>query len=426
MQYDKTNIDNAFKSQVGFYEIDNIQLGRQTSGLLIVGKSYKITNFKTGDNFLNVGASANVNGEIFIATGTTPTSWTNDSELQDLQLVTSNSGYFVNDLNINLQDIKDSLQLNDNFVEYESVTDYLLRIYESSVISLLNNFIAKSKQLLNSNSFIKNQNVFNSFDYNLVNQSGNFNGFLVKNVNANDLKISINKLLIQLNEVDNFDIYIYDLQKTAPLHVINVDYTDSFDLLEQLSNIILNANNKAYLIGFYEYNSANPQNTQLNETNQIFEYINVDCSLKNTTILPVTIAKEYHNWTGLTYNLPTNILSHAAISFPKSFNFNYSQIPDYTNVIISNIEMFSEALQYEIAINILNDCINSNRFNQTTESKDNEQWERYKNEYTTKLEGLDVFTKDGKAVKQTGILETLVHDFTNIDSVLFPKLLWGI
>ena len=53
------------------------------SGALVVGTTYRIILFVIGDNFTNVGGS-NVTGAVFIATGTTPTVWTNGSQLQAL------------------------------------------------------------------------------------------------------------------------------------------------------------------------------------------------------------------------------------------------------------------------------------------------------------------------------------------------------
>ncbi len=52
----------------------------QTSGTLVVGKRYRINDWITTDDFTNVGG-ANVDGTEFIATGTTPTTWTNSSSL---------------------------------------------------------------------------------------------------------------------------------------------------------------------------------------------------------------------------------------------------------------------------------------------------------------------------------------------------------
>lgn len=54
----------------------------QTSGALIVGHSYTIRTFVAGDDFVNVGGT-NVTGNIFTASGTTPTVYTNGSTLVD-------------------------------------------------------------------------------------------------------------------------------------------------------------------------------------------------------------------------------------------------------------------------------------------------------------------------------------------------------
>jgi len=50
-------------------------------GALVIGQTYEIIQYVAGDDFLNVGASSNATGEIFVATGTTPTIWTNGSVL---------------------------------------------------------------------------------------------------------------------------------------------------------------------------------------------------------------------------------------------------------------------------------------------------------------------------------------------------------
>lgn len=56
----------------------------QTAGPLVTGKTYLILTYEAGDDFTNVGAAANTDGEFFTATGTTPTTWTNGSVLQDV------------------------------------------------------------------------------------------------------------------------------------------------------------------------------------------------------------------------------------------------------------------------------------------------------------------------------------------------------
>ncbi len=53
----------------------------QTNGSLVTGKRYRIDTYVAGDDFTNVGG-ANVSGTVFVATGTTPTTWTNSSSLR--------------------------------------------------------------------------------------------------------------------------------------------------------------------------------------------------------------------------------------------------------------------------------------------------------------------------------------------------------
>lgn len=52
----------------------------QTVGPLVVGTSYYIGSYVAGDDFTNVGGT-NTQGTYFIATGTTPSVWTNASSL---------------------------------------------------------------------------------------------------------------------------------------------------------------------------------------------------------------------------------------------------------------------------------------------------------------------------------------------------------
>jgi hypothetical protein len=79
-----------------------------TSGTLLVGMYYTITTFVGGDNFSNVGAVNNATGQVFIATGTTPTNWTNGSTLTSW--------------NVNA-----TLDLDDLLVALFSAAEYLTR-----------------------------------------------------------------------------------------------------------------------------------------------------------------------------------------------------------------------------------------------------------------------------------------------------------
>jgi hypothetical protein len=55
-----------------------------TSGTLTVGKRYRLKDWITGDDFTNVGAASNADGVEFVATGTTPTTWSNSSVVENI------------------------------------------------------------------------------------------------------------------------------------------------------------------------------------------------------------------------------------------------------------------------------------------------------------------------------------------------------
>lgn len=59
---------------------------RLTSGALESGKIYLIVRLRSGDDFRNLGAAANVAGTVFTATGTTPTAWTKSSVLREVKI----------------------------------------------------------------------------------------------------------------------------------------------------------------------------------------------------------------------------------------------------------------------------------------------------------------------------------------------------
>jgi hypothetical protein len=87
----KDSVDNKTKKvkskNAALYKkyIASLSQGKssQTSGLLIIGRTYVIEQLLGGDDFSNVGYISNTP---FVATGTTPDVWTNSTEVIDAQL----------------------------------------------------------------------------------------------------------------------------------------------------------------------------------------------------------------------------------------------------------------------------------------------------------------------------------------------------
>jgi len=85
-----TNLKNWVSTRNGLHtRAGNIQ----TSGVLIIGRLYTMLDTYLGDDFTNVGATINQYGQSFIATGTTPTSWTLGTELMVVDLADIEATY---------------------------------------------------------------------------------------------------------------------------------------------------------------------------------------------------------------------------------------------------------------------------------------------------------------------------------------------
>ena len=84
-----TNLKNWVSSRSGLHTNGNIQ----TTGLLVIGRLYTMLDSFIGDDFTNVGAITTQYGQSFIATGTTPTSWTLGTELMVVDLADIEASY---------------------------------------------------------------------------------------------------------------------------------------------------------------------------------------------------------------------------------------------------------------------------------------------------------------------------------------------
>lgn len=98
--------DTTLMSNDGSIDVVQVYL---TSGVLNIGTKYIISNYIAPDDFVNVGAASNASGVIFIATGTTPTTWANLSEVN----VYGERNY---DISKNLHGTRVSKDLNTPFV----------------------------------------------------------------------------------------------------------------------------------------------------------------------------------------------------------------------------------------------------------------------------------------------------------------------
>jgi len=77
------------------YKASAAEITKTTSGVIVTGKTYVVVDLKAGDDFANVGYVSE--GTPFVATGTTPTTWTQGTEvfnLTDLPTITTYASNF--------------------------------------------------------------------------------------------------------------------------------------------------------------------------------------------------------------------------------------------------------------------------------------------------------------------------------------------
>jgi hypothetical protein len=423
---DWTLIKAAFLELIGFRTEQDLNFN-QNSGILTIGQTYEITNFIAGDDFTNVGAGANVTGEIFIATGATPTTWTNLSVLNNNSLLESLSGFYVNDIpGVDLISVEKAIALNPTtLIKTESIAEYLARIYETETKVLINKFIQKAKTILGTKELLYNSDLSKNYEYSEKDQDGSFNGYLIQMNESYSIKGIIENIQIQLKESDSFRIYLYKLTQKAPIKTFDFSYTTGFNKqIEAVTDWILEymnseESNLTYLIGFYEYDSSNPQSVQLSETNKLFQYNTENYYCEYFQYEFIKINNDNLNWNGSEYDLPADIDSFNCILQPATMNLRMKVNIDSTDIIIDNKINFAEALQYQIGKRIVTDALNTKNFNGVTESQND--WENLAMFFEQKLNGYNLTNTNGLNIPIIGLINQIVYDFEKLDEGLFKQ-----
>ncbi len=113
----KTNLDKAYKVYSSI--INQVITEQKTSPVkpgekFIIGKTYFISTLAKGDDFTNIGASQNLTGTYFIATGESPNSWSKSEIIYDNAPV--------------ITELENTLGV-DLYWKYKDVGQYILNSY---------------------------------------------------------------------------------------------------------------------------------------------------------------------------------------------------------------------------------------------------------------------------------------------------------
>ncbi|MCP4665180.1 MAG: hypothetical protein GY849_02345 [Deltaproteobacteria bacterium] len=370
-----------------------IQYESVTSGNLVVGNWYEITDISGSADFTTVGASANTVGLIFEAT----------------------AGIIV---------------WGTGSLNTSPVIDYLNLVRTEETQNIFKQFVSSLQRKLNITELKVNSKLIKQFATLKKNQNETAKGFYFKLANSKSLEMVIKSISLHLNAVDTCRIYLYEVGKTSA--IFQYDYTSKnneidFETLTDWKANFEDATNsgKEYLLLYYDYDVDNVQSLiQLEETTEIYYNTESFVSKNNNYVFftPVEIPKSYWIWNGGTsnYDIP-NLENKKALSFKTSqengLNIDFNIVCNITQILIDNKNLFSKMLQLAFAERILNDAFVSARSNRVKRNSEKESL-NFAKKYHALLHGENVATDQGLQWI-SGEISRVVNNFKNIDCKCF-------
>lgn len=349
-------------------------------------------------------------------------------------LKVSQSGYYVNDLpGVDFDIINKGLSHDQT-----SVNTYLANVHQSEIADLVNCFVNSAKSNLGSHAILSNFDVTNGIaDYtDLATKNARFVGWVITPRSSNNIKAQITKIGLQLSGAQTLKLYLYETSQQNPIKTFNFAYTTPLSLQWlAVTDFIINyrgtyGTRQKYLLGYYEYDPNNVIAGQLTESAVEFDF---DCGCNSAPrrifgeyvwIEPIEIPNNKLNLVGSDYLLPNvDDLSQYHCEESRGMFAKINVTCDITDVILDNISVFSKALQYKIAVRILDDFLASKRLNDTTDGKRFREFaEDKRNMYWSILNGWN----DSTGFRRRGIIDDITVDFSRLDDVCLPCLADGI
>jgi hypothetical protein len=369
-----------------------------TSGSIVVGNWYQISDNSGGADFTTTGSSDNNIGTLFKATSTNLT-WGTGS------------------------------------LTTQPVIDYLNLVRNDEIQSVIRQWVALMSQYYSNQSVKWKDKLINHVGSVKKPQRETAKGFYINLSSSNTLSMVIKSISLQLSQIDTVRLYLYEFGKTEAVYTFDYVSLDNEQIqFQTLTDWVLKYTSndnakKEYLLLYYDYDPDNTQSAIQLESDTEYITSSSDCfdnepdSLRYVYFSPVVIPKRYWNWnaTSSNYDIP-NLENRKPLSFcsdgENGINIDFNIDCDITQIIIDNRLIFAKLLQYSYAIRILSDTDTShraNRIKRQSESYDT----KYLDIYKSKLYGDAFLNKNDKLIELDGELLKLVKDFENIDNECF-------
>lgn len=342
----------------------------------------------------------------------------------------SNSGFYFNDLaGLDFEVIEAALS--------ENATDaktYLENVYESELLSILTQFIDNNKANGSTKELLSNKNLTSGvakFKDTVV-QNARFVGFYIRPKFSNNIRTTITRIGMQSTVTQSaLKIFLYETSQNEAIKTIDINVDKKLSLVwEEVADFIVNYQSKdggtdqEFMYGYYEKDPNNPQPYQLQGEALRMEF---DCGCRNSPklmwskfldVFPIEIQNDDLNFDAgdNEYKIPTpeNIWDNTTKE-TYGLQATINVVCEVTELVCSNISMFSKALQHAVAVRVLLDASSTKRINSIADSKAAELRE-YAVFYQGVLNGYT--TEDDKEIK--GLLDILTLDFAGLDPKCAP------
>lgn len=410
---EKLKILQEFKSIVAWKETENYELTEEiTAAPLIINNIYKINEYKTGDDFSNVAnvieGVINTDDCVFQATGTTPLVYSNDSKLEDITLIYNFSNYYVNDIpGIDLISIEKMLKLDNTLETYETIYQYLTRIYDVEVLKAIDEFLFFVQNKFQKTNKAQNYDLgkFHNVSSNVAPSS-----FIGLMVSPEYNYYNINKIYLKSSITQTLRIYLFDVLSSTPLEYVDMTVEAGKVSIVPVDWLIEERNSENvrtnYVIGFFVQSSDN-----IDPKNLLISSELLPIYFENAEITPINI-----------YNAKQNEITFENVNFSACsfFNVSYNYDNDYTELLTENKTLLANYIAYKIALRVIEDALSSKEFNNITESN-RKVWQNMILNFRNIIYGYNFENEKGTG-RQPGLLEELFIAFQGKNENLFPKI----
>ena len=324
-------------------------------------------------------------------------------------LKSSNSGFYVNDLpGISLELIADAKK-------ERTFNNYVAQVHSSETLSFLGRFVDRQKKKLNTKELLSNVTIiqkYNKLDTTITKNS-RFVGYAITPRESKSINITIQQCGFQSSQAETFTLYLYDPTQEAAiasksitstgqsLTWTDLDWDIEFDKLDGGAG-------STYLIGYFEDDITGTMYEQDWGDGQIHAAMKI--TRHYAGVSPVRFNNSTLNGTEAP---DVQYIESSLCSQTAGFNLRFNVKCDITDVLVDNINMFGEAVQYAIAIRYLRDGLGNIGLNPTNSSSQNrEQWKDNLTEFDGMLYGGIL---ENGAFKR-GIIDNLTLDFSELDA----------